>query len=148
MGALEVGVGVIHGNGGIQYLTRLIGPGYAAEYLYSSGTIDAAEAARIGWVNRAYESGEELTEAVNKLATRISTFPAGALNGTKVSIQNTGPSQRALDVDLVTIFRLAATPVAQELLAKALALSNNQTLGAFELGLDYDLVDLYPVSGN
>ncbi|MCJ1360201.1 MAG: hypothetical protein MMC33_010204 [Icmadophila ericetorum] len=148
LGSLEVALGVIHGNGGSQYLTRLIGPGYAAEYLYSSGTIDATEAARIGWVNRAYGSGEELTDAVNQLASRIATFSAAALNGTKVSIQSAGPSREALEADLDTFTRLASQPIAQELVEKFFELSYNQSLGTFELGLDGDLVELYPVSGN
>ncbi|MCJ1387417.1 hypothetical protein MMC18_000260 [Xylographa bjoerkii] len=72
VGAVEVAGGVIHVNG-VQQLTRLIGPGYAAQHLLACDTVDAAEAARIGWVNAAYGTAEELRAAVDALATRLAT---------------------------------------------------------------------------
>jgi len=51
-GQPEVNLGVIPGFGGTQRLPRLIGKGLAAELLYTGEVIDAAEALRIGLVNR------------------------------------------------------------------------------------------------
>ncbi|KAF2786911.1 ClpP/crotonase, partial [Melanomma pulvis-pyrius CBS 109.77] len=87
VGSLEVGVGGLHGNGGIQFLVRKMGMAKAAEYLLATTSIGAQEAAEVGWVNRAYASAEELRQAVDALAYRLSLFTAGSLNGTKTAIR-------------------------------------------------------------
>ncbi|MCJ1243903.1 hypothetical protein MMC30_001100 [Trapelia coarctata] len=143
-GSIEVAIGVTHGNGGIQYLTRLIGPGRAAEYLLSARDVDAPTAAAYGWVNRAYASAEELREAVDALAERIATFPAEALNGTKAGIRESGPSKEALDSDLATFARLNGKEEAQGAVGRWLSLSEDERRGRFELGLMEDLVELWP----
>ncbi|MCJ1246823.1 hypothetical protein MMC30_004032 [Trapelia coarctata] len=143
IGALEVGSGVIHGNGGALHLTQLIGPGRAAEYLLSVQDVDAAQAEQYGWVNRAYKSQKELTQEVDKLAKRIAVFNAGALNGTKASIRSTGPTEKQLADDLVTFNRLVVKAETQKVLARFLELSKNQTRSAFEVGLDQTMLDLY-----
>jgi len=143
IGALEVGSGVIHGNGGALHLTQLIGPGRAAEYLLSVQDVDATQAETYGWVNRAYKSQKELRQEVDKLAKRIAVFNAGALNGTKASIRSSGPTEKQLADDLATFGRLVGGAEAQRVLASFLALSKNQTRSAFELGLDQTMVDLY-----
>lgn len=87
LSALEVGSGVIHGNGGALHLTHLVKPGRVVEYSLSVQDIDAAQAERYGWANRAYKSEKQLKTEVDKLAKRIGISPAGALNGTKGSIR-------------------------------------------------------------
>lgn len=143
LGALEVGLGVTHGNGGIQYLTKLVGRGRASEYLLSAGDVDADTAASIGWVNTAYSSTEALHGAVDALAHRIAAFPAAALNATKFGINADRPTNASLANDLSNFIALQATTEAQEAITKFLKLSNNQTSGPFELGLNGDLVSLY-----
>ncbi|MCJ1384911.1 hypothetical protein MMC17_008029 [Xylographa soralifera] len=143
MGSLEVALDLIHGNGGAQFLTQLIGPGRAAEYLLTGDTVDAQTAAAYGWVNRAYGSGAELTSEVNKLATRMATWPAGGLNGTKAAVRAGGPSAANLEADLATFGALLGQAEAQRAIAQFLVLSKNQTLGPFELGLNADLTELY-----
>ncbi|MCJ1401652.1 hypothetical protein MMC11_004869 [Xylographa trunciseda] len=143
MGALEVALDLMHGNGGTQYLTQLIGPGRAAEYLLTGNTVDAQTAVAYGWVNRAYSSGEELTSEVNKLATRMALWPAGGLNGTKAGVRAAGPSAANLEADLATFAALVGQAEAQKAIADFLVLSKNQTLGPFELGLNADLTELY-----
>lgn len=144
LGALEVPLGVTHANGGIQYLTRLIGPGRAAEYLLSSREVDASTAAAYGWVNRAYGSAEELSTEVYALGERIATFPAEALNGTKAGIRASAPCRAALDRDLATFARLSQREEAQEAILRFLKLSGNEQRRGFELGLMNDLVELWP----
>lgn len=143
LGALEVALGIIHGNGGIQYLTKLIGRGRASQYLLSSGDVDAQTAATIGWVNTAYASKQALTTAVDALARRIATFPAAALNATKAGINYDRPSDQSLADDLSNFGALVKTSDAQDAIKKFLELSKNQTSSAFELGLNQDLVELW-----
>lgn len=143
LGALEVGIGVTHGNGGIQYLTKLIGRGRASEYLLSTRDVDLETAADIGWVNRAYASTEALQGAVDALAHRIATFSAGALYATKFGINADRPTNQSLADDLNNFIALQQTAEAQAVIAKFLQLSDNQTSGSFELGLNGDLVTLY-----
>lgn len=69
-GLPEVGLGIIPGYGGTQRLPRLIGTGQALELILSGGKIDAAEAMRVGLVNRVVEPAELLDEA-KKLASKI-----------------------------------------------------------------------------
>ncbi|MBI2160938.1 MAG: enoyl-CoA hydratase/isomerase family protein [candidate division NC10 bacterium] len=69
-GFTEVRVGATVTMGGLYNLTRLVGLGRAFELLYTAELIDAAEALRIGLVNRVVAT-ERLAEAVRALATRI-----------------------------------------------------------------------------
>ncbi|MEN6389670.1 MAG: enoyl-CoA hydratase-related protein [Syntrophomonas sp.] len=69
-GLPEVSLGVIPGYGGTQRLPRLIGEGRAKELTFTAGTIDAAEAYRVGLVNHVYPISELLDQA-RKLAKKI-----------------------------------------------------------------------------
>lgn len=69
-GQPEVKLGLIPGYGGTQRLPRLVGKGRALELILSGDMIDAAEALRIGLVNRVVAPGE-LMAASRKLASRI-----------------------------------------------------------------------------
>src|SRR2546430_13288063 len=51
------------GFGGSQRLPRLVGPGWAAEMIYTGDRIDAATAERIGLVNRVVAADRLLPEA-------------------------------------------------------------------------------------
>jgi enoyl-CoA hydratase len=72
-GQPEVNLGVVPGFGGTQRLPRLIGKGPACELLFSGEMIDAAEALRLGLVNRVVPRAELQTVAValaEKIASR------------------------------------------------------------------------------
>ena len=56
-------IGVHPGMGATWTLPRLVGPALAAELLYTSRTIDGAEAGRIGLANRVMASEEVLAQA-------------------------------------------------------------------------------------
>lgn len=62
-GQPEVNLGVIPGYGGTQRLTRLVGPGRAAEMILTGNPVDAQEALRIGLVNRVVPRAELLPAA-------------------------------------------------------------------------------------
>lgn len=71
-GQLEINVGLFPGGGGTQRLPRLIGWGRAKELIYTGKIIDAAEAERLGLVDKVVPP-ERLEEEVNKLAKTIAS---------------------------------------------------------------------------
>lgn len=62
-GQPEVKIGLLPGFGGSQRLPRLVGKGRALELLLTGGMIDAAEALRIGLVNKVVPSGSVVAAA-------------------------------------------------------------------------------------
>jgi enoyl-CoA hydratase/carnithine racemase len=96
-GALEAANGLLHGNGGAQYLTHLTGPGRALEYLLSVNDVDVKTAEQYRWVNRAYGSAAELRQEADALAEWIALWSAGGLNATKASVRENDPAQAGLD---------------------------------------------------
>jgi enoyl-CoA hydratase len=70
IGQPEVKLGLICGYGGSQRLPRLVGRGRAMELLLTGEPIDAAEALRIGLVNRVAKK-EELLAQAEALARKI-----------------------------------------------------------------------------
>jgi len=66
----EVKLGIIPGTGGTQRLPRLIGKGRAAELILTGKILDAAEADRIGLVNKVVPDGETV-KAAEELAKAI-----------------------------------------------------------------------------
>lgn len=57
-------IGTVAGAGGTQRLPRIIGIANALELMFSAETIDAANAYRIGLINRLVEAGGALAEAM------------------------------------------------------------------------------------
>ena len=70
IGQPEVNIGIIPGFGGSQRLPRLVGPGSAAEMIFTGDAIDAATAERIGLVNRVVPHDRLMAEA-RALASKI-----------------------------------------------------------------------------
>jgi enoyl-CoA hydratase/carnithine racemase len=62
-------IGTVAGAGGTQRLPRLVGPAKALELLFAAEPIDAAEALRIGLVNRVVPTGQALGEAMRLAQT-------------------------------------------------------------------------------
>lgn len=125
-GAPEAAVGLIH-VGGMQQLVRLIGPGSAAEYMMSAAQVDSVEAARIGWVNSAFENTTGMRNHVDRLASRIALFQSDTLKATKASIAEQAASQQIFSRDLQRFNSLAATPFVQDKIRQILTASNNQS---------------------
>lgn len=69
-GQPEVKLGIVPGYGGSQRLPRLVGKGRALELLLTGDMIDAAEAYRIGLVNRVV-SPEQLIDASRAMLTTM-----------------------------------------------------------------------------
>ena len=74
-GQPEVKLGIVPGFGGSQRLPRLVGKGRALELLLTGDMIDAAEALRIGLVNRVVAGPELLDAARTMLGTIIAQGP-------------------------------------------------------------------------
>lgn len=74
-GQPEVGLGITPGFSGTQRLPRIVGPGKAKELIYTAGIIDAAEACRIGLVNKVTEPEALMDEAMEMAAKIASKAP-------------------------------------------------------------------------
>lgn len=72
LGQPEINLGLIPGYAGTQRLTRLVGRGVALEILLTGDPIGAAEAHRIGLVNRVVPAAELMQEA-KKLAHQLAS---------------------------------------------------------------------------
>lgn len=81
----EAKVGSMPGAGGTQRLARTIGPARAKELMFTCEFIDAAEAHRIGLVNRVFEKGD-LTQGARALATTIASRAPLSLRVIKAAI--------------------------------------------------------------
>jgi enoyl-CoA hydratase len=85
-GQPEVNLGVPPGYGGTQRTTRLLGPGMALFMCLTGETIDAAEALRIGLVQRVVPIGELMPEA-RRIAGLITAKAPLAITATKRAIR-------------------------------------------------------------
>ena len=74
-GQPEAKLGIAPGYGGSVRLPRLVGKGRALELLLTGGMIDAAEAWRIGLVNRVVPGEQLLAEAEKMLRTMLENGP-------------------------------------------------------------------------
>jgi enoyl-CoA hydratase len=78
----EVGLGIPPGWGGTQRLPRLIGPGLAAEMIYTGRQVHAEEAHRIGLVNAVYPL-DQLMAAARAMAAQIARNSPAAVRAAK-----------------------------------------------------------------
>ncbi|GKT66951.1 enoyl-CoA hydratase isomerase [Colletotrichum tofieldiae] len=143
-GQPEVGSGLFPGGGGSQFLPGLIGRGRAMEYILSSRDITAEEAARIGWINRAFDTSVEMYDFINQLAQRLSLFPLSALSGGKQSINRaSAPSLEQIIADTKDFFKQQADPETQAIARRSADLSRNVSVVDLELNLPDSIMRLY-----
>ncbi|MFI7344171.1 enoyl-CoA hydratase/isomerase family protein [Streptomyces sp. NPDC050085] len=98
--------GLVPDGGGAYLLPRLIGPQRAKELMFFGDALSAADAERLGLVNRVVPDGE-LAKTARDWAERLATGPTRALALTKHLVN------ASLDSDRATAFAAEAT--AQEL---------------------------------
>jgi len=75
LGLPEVTLGIIPGYGGTQRLPRIVGKGRALELILTAARVDAAEAHRIGLVNKVFPQAELLPQAEAMLRKTMSFGP-------------------------------------------------------------------------
>jgi len=114
-GAGEIRWGWHGGSGQTQFLTHLIGPGYASRMLLTGDRIDGAEALRIGLVQQLVDRSELLTTSM-ALAQSIAEKSPIAIERTKhmVRIAQNVPLDTALIVENDSFSYLMMTEDAKE----------------------------------
>jgi 2-(1,2-epoxy-1,2-dihydrophenyl)acetyl-CoA isomerase len=98
--------GLVPDGGGAYLLPRLVGPQRAKELMFFGDALSAADAARLGLVNRVVPDAD-LDKTAREWATRLATGPTRALALTKQLVN------ASLDTDRATAF--AAEAAAQEI---------------------------------
>jgi enoyl-CoA hydratase/carnithine racemase len=93
VGLPEVRLGIVPGGGGTQLLPRRVGYGVAADLILTGRQVAAAEAERLGLVDRLAPAGTDRTVAV-ELAHQITGNSPVAVSNARNAIR------RGLDVDL------------------------------------------------
>jgi len=114
-GQPEVKLGLIPGYGGTQRLTRLVGPGHAAELLLTGEIIDAHEAARIGLVNRVVPAADLMSTAealVRQMSANAPLAQARILDAIRRAAD--APSSALYDLEASGFTILAGTEDARE----------------------------------
>ncbi len=86
LGQPEINLGFIPGAGGTQRLPRLVGRSRAKELIYTGDMIPAAEAAKIGLVDKVVPP-EKLEQEVRQFAMKLAEKPPLALMAAKYAIQ-------------------------------------------------------------
>jgi enoyl-CoA hydratase len=94
-GQPEVGLGITPGYSGCVRLPRLVGPSKAKELIYTGDIINAAEAERIGLVNKVV-APDQLMESAMELARKIASRAQIAVRYSKMAIN------RGLETDIET----------------------------------------------
>jgi enoyl-CoA hydratase len=115
-GQPEVKLGVIPGYGGTQRLARLVGRGRALQLLLTGEMIDAAEAYRIGLVNRVVASGESVVDVARTiLVAMLANAPLAIAECINVVDRGVDiPLEESLALEAAAFGLLTATDDAQE----------------------------------
>ena len=100
-GETYIKVGLVPGDGGAYFLPRLVGLSKALELLWTGDLFDAAEAERIGLVNRVFASDQLLPET-RKFAQRLAAGPSRALRLTKRLVYQCQRLDLRTSLDLVS----------------------------------------------
>jgi 2-(1,2-epoxy-1,2-dihydrophenyl)acetyl-CoA isomerase len=92
-------IGLVPDGGGTWLLSRVVGLARAKELIFTADVIDAAEAARIGLVNRVVPAAE-LQRATRTLAEKIAAGPPAVLRMAKHMVNRAATSDLAAALDL------------------------------------------------
>ena len=106
-GVRETPMGLVADVGTLQRLPAIVGPGHAADLVYSGRDIDAARALRIGLVNDVYPAIENTVDAALELASAISANSPLVVQGAK-KILKRGEGRTVADgLDYVALWNAA-----------------------------------------
>jgi len=85
-GLPETTVGLVPGGGGTQLALRRLGPGRAADLIFSGRRVDAREAARIGLADRVVPAGTACPQAIEIAGLMAANSPT-AVRAAKTAIR-------------------------------------------------------------
>ncbi|KAM0334407.1 hypothetical protein ACHAQA_001433 [Verticillium albo-atrum] len=123
-------------GGGGQFLTHLIGRGRAMEYILAAKDITAAEAERIGWINKAFETSSDMYAYIEVLTSRIRLFPLNSLGEAKTAINRaSAPSFEDVYAEAEAFSRVVVDPLVQRIQAKSAEVFATMDLVDAELNL-------------
>jgi enoyl-CoA hydratase/carnithine racemase len=108
LGLTEINLAIIPGGGGTQRLPRLIGRGKALEMILTGARIPAAEALRLGLVERVVPTGEALKAATELARTIAEKAPIALRYAKEAVVKGLGMSLEdglRLEGDLSTLLR-------------------------------------------
>ena len=112
-GQPEIGVGLVPGGGGLEWLPRVVGRSRALEIVLSGDDFDADVAERYGWVNRTLDD-DRLDAFVETLVRRLASFDREALAVAKNQLNRFGvPTATELQSSNDLFFPTLAWPTAQ-----------------------------------
>ncbi|WQF89254.1 Putative enoyl-CoA hydratase/isomerase, ClpP/crotonase-like domain superfamily [Colletotrichum destructivum] len=143
IGETETAFGNFPVAGSCQHLPRLIGRGLAMEYILSSQDVDAKEAERIGWINKAFDSRRDMYSHIDKLTSRLALFPRSGLVASKQAINLRSKPSREDFLHDITLFQDLSNPDFARIVDRVATLTNNWTAGEVELNLGRDVVLAY-----
>ncbi len=107
-----VKVGLVPGAGGAHFLPRLVGPAKALELFLTGDFVDAAEALRIGLVNKVFPDATLMEEA-EKIAQRMTRAPSLTLRMTKRAIYQGLRNDLRTNLDLISSHYAVITSTAE-----------------------------------
>ena len=146
-GQPEIGVGLVPGGGGMEWLPRVVGRSRALEIVLSADDFDADIAERYGWVNRALDDNA-LDSFVEALVRRLTSFDREALATAKAQINRFGmPTAAELQSSNDLFFPTLAWPTAQARRAKIRSIGYGVP-SDFELNFGRYLPGLGPTNGD
>jgi enoyl-CoA hydratase len=108
LGLTEINLAIIPGGGGTQRLPRLVGRGKALEMILTGARIPAAEALRIGLVERVVPAGEALKAATELARTIAEKAPIALRYAKEAVVKGVGMALEdglRLEGDLSTLLR-------------------------------------------
>ncbi len=131
---MEVPLGILPGGTGTQKLPRLIGRNRAVEIILGGVDMNAEDAEKWGYLNRALPPGE-IGPYVDALAKRIASFPKEAVKLTKEAINSaTKPLEEGLADESYLFQQLIRTESGRANMAKFLKIGGQTREG--ELRID------------
>jgi enoyl-CoA hydratase len=109
-GQPEVNLGIIPGSGGTQRLTHLLGKHRAMELILTGDFLDAADAERLGLVNRVVPA-ELLLEEAKNVARKIAAKPSLAVRAAKQAVLKAAnaPLDQGLDFERKSFYLLLSS---------------------------------------
>ena len=132
---MEVALGILPGGTGTQRLPRLVGRGRALEICLGSDDIDAETCEKWGYLNRIFDTVDQLDDGVDQLAYRIAKWPAEAIALCKASINNAENELGEALLDEAYLFQQTLrTDGAQNNMRRAMAMGAQTREGEMRMG--------------